>query len=214
MIAIEIIATIISLFAFFFGAFKLWKKGKPLYFQIIICAVGCYALYQLSTLVLSYCNIETIDFNICFFGLFGCGLFLFSANNGAMEKVIDQPKTRFIIISALFGLLYLALSIIIGVYYFGIANVVFYIFVVIQIPPSFVVYFNVKHLFSPNDDLGLKKGLKLTDICSIIFCALTIVNIALWVNVNIFSAIADLIVSLSATALSYSSIKGAEKWNF
>lgn len=214
MLYFEIATEIVIMFAFFYGAIKLWRKGKPLYFQIIICAVGCCALYNLAIIVMTFCDVNETYFNDSYFGLFGCNLFLFCANYGAIDKLFDRPKTKYVVISILLGVLTFALSVVVGILFYGVTRVAFYLFVLMELPACFVVYFNVKHLFSPVDELGMIKGLRLTDIFSLIFCVLNIVDIALWINLSVVSEIVDLISSLVILALSVSAVKGAEKWSF
>lgn len=142
-------------------------------------------------------------------------MLLFCANRGAIEKVIcEKPKAKVLIFSMLAALAVLILSVLVGAYYYGVDKFVFYVFVLVQFPACFVVYFNVLHLLSPIDDLELLKGLKLTDIFSITFLVTFTIDIACWKSVGIISGVADLIVSLTIVALSVSAVKGAKKWNY
>ena len=42
---------LLAAFAFGFGAVNLFKKKKPMYLQILVCAAGCFAIQQLSYVV-------------------------------------------------------------------------------------------------------------------------------------------------------------------
>lgn len=214
MLYFEIAAEIVLLFAFFYGAIKLWRKGKPLYFQIIIASIGCYTLYQLFVIVMTFCEVTETYFNDGVFGLLGCYWFLFCANRGAVEKLFDKPKTKFIVLSILAGILTFALSIVVGIFYFDELIITFFIFLIEQIPACLVVCYNLRHLFTPVDELGLIKGLRLTDIFSLTFCITSILDIAFWITPSVISGIADLVLSFVAMALSVSAVKGAEKWSF
>lgn len=214
MLYFEIAAEIVLLFAFFFGAVKLWRKGKPLYFQIIIAAVGCYALYQLFVIVVTFCNFAETYFNDGLFGLLGCYWLLFSANYGAVEKIFDKPKTKYTVISIIAGVLMMALSAVVGIFYCGEVRVTFFIYIMQQIPACLVVCCNIRHLFTPADELGLIKGLRLTDIFSMLFCITCLFDTAAWINPGVISGIADLVLSFVAAALSFSAVKGARKWSF
>ena len=214
MLALAILSELILLFGFFYGAVKLWKKGKPLYFQIIIAAIGCYALYQLLAIVMTFCDINELYFNDGIFGLAGCYLLLFCANRGSLDRLFDKPKTKYIVLSALAGIVFLILCFVVATLYFGSFEHTYIIFIVAHLPACFVVYFNVKHLFTPEDPLGMIKGLRLTDICSLSFCVICLLDIAAWTNVEVISGVADVILSLAALALAFSAIKGAEKWNY
>lgn len=214
MIALELLSTIILLFAFFYGAIKLWRKDKPLYFQIIICAIGCFALFHLSVIVMAYCNVNETYFNDSFFGILGCYMLLLCANSGAIDKAIcENPKRDTIILSIFSGLVELALTVIVGYLYYGFNNIVFYIYILIQIPACIVVYYNAKHLLSPIDDVRLLEGMRLTDIFSIIFIVVFTFDILSWKTVGIVSAICDLLVSILILLLSFFSVKGAKKWS-
>lgn len=212
MLALIIIAAAILIFSFFYGAIKLWKKKKPLYFQIIIAAIGCYALYQLFTVVMVFCDINEIYFNDGFFGLFGSYLFLLCANTGVFEKIFEKPKTQYLVISILSGVLLFGISLAVSLLYFGGLSFNFFIFILQQLPACFVVYFNVKHLFTPVDDLGLIKDIRLTDIFSILFCVMSLLDILAWTIPGIISGIADLVLSLVALGLTLTCVKGGQKW--
>lgn len=214
MIALELISTIVLLVAFFYGAIKLWRKGKPLYFQIIICAIGCFALFHLSAIVIAYCNIDETRFNDSFFGILGAYMLLVCANSGAIDKTVcEKPQKKVFLFSIIAGLTELALSVVVGYLYYGFNNAVFYIYVLIQIPACFVLYFNVKHLLLPIDDAKLLEGIKLTDFFSIVFILTFNFDVLSWKTFGIISGIADLFVSIVILALSFFSVKEAEKWS-
>lgn len=215
MILLEAFSSIIFLAAFFYGAIKLWKKGKPLYFQIIICAIGCCALFHISVIVMAYCNVNETFFNDSFFGIFGCYMLLLCANRGTLEKIIyEKSKPAASVLAVAAGIMALVLSTGVGLYCYGADKPVFYIFVLVQLPACFVVHYNVKHLLSRSDELGLLKGLRFTDIFTLVFCIVLIFDTACWKKVSIISAAADLAVSLAIMALSVSAVRGAKKWSF
>ena len=83
-----------------------------------------------------------------------------------------------------------------------------------QIPACLVVCCNIRHLFTPAAELGLIKGLRLTDIFSMAFCITCLLDIATRIDSGIISGIADLVLAFVAVALALSAIKGAEKWSF
>ena len=214
MLYFEIATEIVMLCAFFYGAINLWRKGKPLYFQIIICAIGCVALYQLSVIVMTFCDVNETYFNNSFFGYLGCNFFMFCANRGALEKMFDKPKTGYIVISALAGVAMFALTIFVDFLYFGAARAVFFLYIVMQIPACFVVYYNVKHLFTPKDDLGLIKGIRMTDVFTLAFNVFSVIDLIFWIDYSILSGVADLLLSFLVMGLSISAVRGAKKWNF
>ena len=82
---------LIAAFAFGFGAAKLFKKKKPLYLQLLVCAAGCFAIQQLSNAVNIWCNV-TAAVSIGMLGIFGCNFFLLSANFGTLDRIVDDGK--------------------------------------------------------------------------------------------------------------------------
>ena len=108
----------------------------------------------------------------------------------------------------------MALSAVVGIFYCGEVRVTFFIYIMQQIPACLVVCCNIRHLFTPADELGLIKGLRLTDVFSMLFCITCLFNTAAWINPGVISGIADLVLSFVAAALSFSAVKGARKWSF
>ena len=82
---------LIAVLAFVFGAVKLFKKKKPLYLQLLVCAAGCFAIQQLSYVVNLWCEVNAAV-SIGILGIFGCNFFLLSANYGTLDKVVDDGK--------------------------------------------------------------------------------------------------------------------------
>ena len=74
-IIFALVSFLIAAFACLFGAGKLFKKKKPMYLQLLVCAAGCFALQQLSYVVNIWCDV-TAAANIGMFGIFGCNFFL------------------------------------------------------------------------------------------------------------------------------------------
>lgn len=52
-----LISFLIAEFAFGYGAKKLFKKKKPMYLQLLVCAAGCFAIQQLSYIVNIRCRV-------------------------------------------------------------------------------------------------------------------------------------------------------------
>ena len=82
---------LLAAFAFGFGAVKLFKKKKPMYLRILVCAAGCFAIQQLSFAVNIRCGV-TAAVSIGMLGTFGCNFFLLSANFGTLDKIVDDGR--------------------------------------------------------------------------------------------------------------------------
>lgn len=213
MLGFEIASQVVVLFSFIFGVVNLWKKGKPLYFQIIVCAIGCCMLYYVATLTMTICDVNETYFNNSYWGLFGCYVLLLCANRDITTKLFEKTSKNALIFGILAGVLMMVLSIIVAIFYFKIKDIAFVLFLLMQIPACVVVYFNVKHLLTPSVQQGLLKAIRLTDIFSLLFCIFNIISIACWIVFGEISGIADLVTSFTMVGLSVSAVKGAEKWN-
>ena len=86
-----LISFLTASFAFGYGAIRLFKKRKPMYLQLLVCASGCFALEQLSYIVNLWCGVTAVV-SIGMFGIFGCNFFLLSANFGTLDKIVDESK--------------------------------------------------------------------------------------------------------------------------
>ena len=85
----ELVPLTISLIGFIIGMVNILKKKAPYFFTLIIFAVGCFVIEQVSLAVNTVCEIyDTIWVGAL--GVFGCILFLLSANYGALDKVVDE----------------------------------------------------------------------------------------------------------------------------
>ena len=212
MIICTLIAGIISFIAFLLGAFKFWKKEQPFYYQILICAAGCYALYQIIVCVMTFCKVNETTFNNSFFGLLATNLLLLCSNFEILEKKNQSNKTV-AFLSAFGATLTLGFIIIVGIFYCGITNFAFYMYLIAMLPMCLVVYIVLTRLLIKNEN-KICKETKLTSLLTIVFCELCIADIACWINVSIISGIADLINSLVLLALIISAFIEAKKWNF
>lgn len=213
MIFLEAATCLILLTSFIFGAVKLWRKGKPLYFQIIVCAIGCCVLFNVAVITMSLCNVNETFFNTSFFGMLGCNMFLFCANRGALEMLFEKPKTKYLLISILAAVVEFALSFTVGFFIYGFANFAFYAYLLVQLPSCFVVFFVVKRLLSSNDELGLKKSLLWNDIFIILFCVFINLDVLSWSKIGILSGFEDLSIALAILGMSITAVRGAKKWS-
>lgn len=210
----EIAAFMIAAVAFGFGAVRLFKKGKPLYLQILVCAAGCIAVGQLSFLVNLWCNIQE-NTAVGLLGIFGSNLFLLSANYGALDKIVDDGaatgKTRAIaaLASVVTGALAAATFFVWRPY-----DPLFSVFIVLALLPAVpAAYFNAKHLFLPPDPQGF---LHITRPCNLIallfyfFSALT-AGLAVLGDLRLDGILSSL-MSVSMLALVICAGKGAKQW--
>lgn len=209
----SILAIAITIIAFAIGMVKILINRKPLYFKLIICSAGCYALEQLSYLVSLLCGTSN-SFWIGMIGMFGCTFFLFSADYGVFDKIVDdgsQKKARrqALIAPLLFG------TIIIGLFFHWIVEDVFWaIFLTaLSVPIIPASYFSLKHILLPYDEVGLLKGTRQCNIIELVFYTVMIAsNYAIWIESVLLVCISNLLLAVTELVLVLVSINGVKQW--
>ena len=172
---LELLAFAVSAAAFAYGAFTLFRKETPGFFQLYICAAGCYMLEELWVIVNSLLGNGSQDglVTVRLFGFFGCLCFMLSANVNAFDRVVDEgtqghARAHACIAPAVLLAMF-------ALYAFSPANqeTVWTIvtgFVSIA-PALFAAYFSLKHLLLPPDEIGFLRAVKHLDILALAFYA-------------------------------------------
>lgn len=205
---------LIAAVAFGFGAVRLFKKKKPLYFQLLVCAAGCFALQMLSHTVNLWCGV-TEEVSIGMLGIFGCNFFLLSANYGTLDRVVDDGKGSRgarrlavlapVVMAALTALVFFA--------WLDKNRLCAWMWLLMLLPAVAAAYFNLKHLLLPMDPFELLRATRPCNLAALAFCVLT----ALYgfASAAAGAAVTDaftVLMSLSMLALVLCSIKGAKQW--
>ena len=205
---------LIAAFAFGFGAFRLFKKKKPMYLQILVCAAGCFMIQQLSYVVNIWCNV-TAAVSIGMFGIFGCNFFLLSANFGTLDKIVDDGrgsgKAR---AGAVIAPVIMAVLAVIAFLTWKdndmFCAVMWLIMLIPALPAS---YFNLKHILLPMDPFEFLGATKLCNISALVFYIITAAYIICSaITNNTVSGVVSVLMSVSVLALSLSAVRGSEKW--
>lgn len=103
---LSIILTVCAAIGFGYGLFRFFRDDEALYIRMIVFAVGCAMLGRLfETLQLLVSGSIGSGFHVDMLGVAGSFLFLFSANYGQMDSIVDDKskaflKTRLISIAA------------------------------------------------------------------------------------------------------------------
>ncbi len=210
------LAAAISLFAFAHGAVKLFKKGKPLYCQIIMWAVGCYSLQCIENCVV-YISGDFSDRGIIGqIAMCGFCIALLSANYGTLDNIVDdrsQNNGKYrrlaLIAPAVYGIAsFAALSHIFPMYNF--AAVVYSI----SLPSmAAAAYFNLKHLLLPKDELGFLSCTRVCNIICLVFYACAILLVLIYGRVSdTVGNLLNVILSVLVLALTLATEKGERSW--
>ena len=213
---IVLISSLISVGAFINGACKLFKRRKPLYFQLLICAVGCLALEQLFIVVAIWCDIFNPNSNLGMIGLFGCNFFLLSANYGQLDSIIDDGSSAYtsvrriafvapiILVVAIVPAVLLVVS--------GPTKAILML-ITMLIPACPASYFNFKHLLMPMDDFRFLQGTRKCNLFALAFYTASVIYVygIVLANTGLQSA-AIILMSISMLLISFFAIEGTKQW--
>ena len=205
---------LMAAFAFGYGAAKLFKKKKPMYLQILVCAAGCFAIQQLSYTVNIWCGV-TEAVSIGMLGIFGCNFFLLSANFGTLDRVVDDGKGSVKArVGALVAPAVMAVLTAAAFFSWKDKDLFYAVLCLVKLLPALPAsYFNLKHILLPMDPFEILRATRPCNIAALVFYALTAAY-------EIFSAgaedtvsgILSVAMSVSVLALSLCAVKGAKKW--
>lgn len=206
--------------AFAYGVFKLFRKGKPLYFQLYVLACGCRLIERLIVFATFICGLSDSNVSIgTFLGMFSVGLFAFSANYGTLDGIVDdrsddrnkKARRLALIAPTILTVFSLWLSVTYAVNISVFTGAVIFVAVLPIIPSS---YYCTKHLFLPSDDLGLLKATRPCNIIAVVMYGVGIVR-----NVLSSMLLSEVVLALVSVVtfglhalLVIVSVKGAEKW--
>lgn len=202
-------------FGFIYGMIRFFKKGVALYLQIIVCALGCMMLGRLFVTVslLTTGEIPNI-FHIGYLGTFGCFMFLFSANYGQMDGLVDGREKEYRKYRLLPLFMPLAIAVFAAAMMFSDCGLQSKIITLLAyIPITLASYYHMKHCIMPDIEMGILKSIRPFNLCALAFCLVS----ALELLFVAFDAVyAQYVTSVILTALSVALIpvleKGAKKW--
>ena len=215
----EIVPLLASLGAFIYGVKNFFKKGKAYYLQIVTMAFGCYAMGSFYHLCQSITTEEVVDgFTAAYLGRIGFFLFLFTANFGQMDGLLDDKtsamkKFRYIALIApvAVALLYLPCALTEMPFSTKIA------LALVWSAAIFSSYYNFKHAIISDLGYGFVKAIRPYNICALILTFTELIVQVFWANYDIefgFVIIAAISVVFSVmSAITIVALKrGVEAW--
>lgn len=209
----NLIAFLIALCAFIYGAVRMFKPKKPLYFKMLIWSVGCYALSLLSGIVYLWCHMAT-EVWTWVFGIFGCEMFLLSANYGAFDSLVDDGsflKARYQALAAPLVIIMMMLVMAAVWWEDGISTVA--IFAIMLGPSVPASYFSLKHLLLPMDDFGLLRGTRQCDIIQLAFLVLALIYaVMMYYSSGPATCALEILISIILCLLTFEAIRGEKAW--
>lgn len=194
---------------------KIHKKGFALYFMIYLCATACYVLFLLYDVISIVCRIIQLPVNVGDIGVLSCGAFLFSANFGQMDGLVDD-KAKNTLLSRRIALLAPAvlLTLFCSLTFLSKVALSFKFFSIIPVLSGIIAsYYHLKHIILPPDSLGLLKIVRSSNILALLFLFFnTLFMGASIANYVTIKEIAGILSALFICAMSIYSVKEAKKW--
>ena len=211
----RIVSLLIAVPAFALGAAKLFKKKTPLYWQLYVCAAGCFMLRQLSEAVNALCGVGG-QIGVGMLGFFGCNFFLLSANYGTLDRVVDDGGVENRIarrLALLAPVLMAALVICVFFAWRGSGPVCGALWAAVLLPVLPASYFNLKHLLLPLDPFELLRATRQCNLAALCFSLLSAgYGIAAGLGKTALAGVLSAALSASMLWLVIAAIRGAKKW--
>ncbi len=173
-LALSIALTVCAAFGFNYGLFRFFRGKAALYIRMIVFAIGCTMLGRLFEALQFLVNGQLSgSFHVGMLGIIGCFMFLFSANFGQMDSIVDDGskqflKTRIIALAApiVVAAMWIGLVVSKGFSASTVALGVEAIFI------AQAAYYHLKHLIIKDVDYGLIKSIRSYNLVALIYAFL------------------------------------------
>lgn len=215
----DVLPLLATLGTFIYGVKNFFKKGKAYYLQIVTMAMGCYAMGSFYHLCQSITTGDLADgFTAAYLGRIGFFLFLFTANYGQMDGLIDDrtaslKKFRYIALVAPASAVLLYLPCLFAEMPYSTKISLSFLWMA----AIFSSYFNFKHAIISDLGYGFVKAIRPYNICALILTFLELILQVLWVYyVNDYILIVIMVVTVIFSIVSVLTIvtlkRGVEAW--
>lgn len=211
----DVIVLLTSLVALIYGIKIVISKKTVLYFQIILCAVGCHIVgyaFDLSEVLTAGTVSEGL--NIGYLGNIGCFLFLLTANFGCLDGIIDDgssimKKSRFLALLAPLAVAILYIPNMLSL----VPVITKLAYLPVWLVAAFTSYMHLKHVLVPDMGFGFVKAIRPFNIAALVFTVMELIHLTLW-NYNSWIAlmISGILLGSSVIAMIVTMDKGVRKW--
>lgn len=214
-LAMNLLIFICSLYGTIYGLSKFFRKKKALYLKLVTCGVMSLMFSRLYQVIfLTTQGALNKGFHIGILGIIGSFMFLFSANFGQMDSLVDDKtktfrKTRIISFAAplLILLIYL---------FFFMKVQSAELKIVYSVVTFFIIqcaYYNFKHIIIYDIDFGIVKCLRKYNILALIYAVMSMLEpIGLYLDIRPLYIASCVIMAIVAAALLPVLKGGVEKW--
>ena len=214
----DIVPFLASLGAFIYGVKHFFEKGKAYYLQIVTMAFGCYAMGSLYYLCQSITAEEVPEgFTAAYLGRIGFFLFLFTANFGQMDGLLDDRTSAF----KKFRYIALIAPIVVALLYVPciltdmLISTKISLFIM-WIPALCSSYYNFKHAIISDLGYGFAKAIRPYNICALIIVFAELILHILWANYSacgfVVIAVVSIIFSVMSVVTMVALKRGVEAW--
>ena len=212
----EIVPLCATLFSFIYGINKFFKRGKPLFLQSITMAMGCHALGSIYHLCQTLTTSTVLEgFTPAYLGRIGFFLFLITASYGQMDRIVDdgskkiRPSRMIAFIAPICAaLLYLPNGLMEDLPPATKISVL-----LVWIPATVSVYYNLKHSIIPDFDFGFIKAIKPYNILATCLGFAELLCLTAWDYLySVPLAISSLVFAGLCLSMMLAAKKGAERW--
>ena len=214
----DIVPFLANLGTFIYGVKNFFKKGKAYYLQIVTMAFGCYAMGSFYYLCQSITAEEVPEgFTAAYLGRIGFFLFIFTANFGQMDGLLDDrtpafKRFRYIALIAPIAAALLYVPCVLSDMIISTKISLFFMW----IPAMCSSYYNFKHAVISDLGYGFAKAIRPYNICALILTFTELILHILWANssacgfviIAFVSAIFSVMCAVTMVALK----RGVEAW--
>lgn len=213
---LEIFSATVSIISFLFGSVNLLRDGRPLYFKLNVCAVGCYALEEIWVLVNTLFGKNENMISIRLIALLGCLCFFYSGAS-CLDEIVDTDKNANKT-ARIAGIIMPA--VLLGIYadfaVFSESTTTFVkILIFIAMLPAIVSsYFNLKHLMMKKSSNKYLSAIKpLNAVILIFFIVMFIYMVPQLTRSGLIKLeILDAVSACIFALIIILSVRGAKKW--
>lgn len=212
---LRLISFLVSVLSVVFGIAIVSTNKIPIYFKFMAGTALCHMLRELHIQISYICGISNNNIIVEMLAVIGSVLFLFSAEYGLIDKIVDDGNTKkgiklvscTVPIMLIFGY---AEMIACGLSSHCLKMIACGLMVLPMVNAS---YFNMKHLIMKEDEMGFLKASRLCNVCAIFYYfGLEVLLIAEISGIQIFSEIIHSVVSVIVLALVLAAKWGVKEW--
>lgn len=212
---LRLISFLISVSAVIFGIIIVSKNKIPMYFKFMVGTALCYMLRELYIQISYICGNLYNNTIVEMLAVVGSVLFLFSAEYGLIDKIVDDGSTKKVkkLVSCTIPMILIFGYVIMLAARLSNNHLKMLACGLIVLLMVFASYLNMKHLIMEEDEVGFLKSSRSCNICAIIYYfGLEVLWISEIIGIQFFSEMVNLLLSVIVLALVLSAKMGVKKW--